>query len=131
MLASALYLGNMLGCLILPVLFTKCGAKWVNSLAVIGNAVTVAIIAFTNNYWIVMVSRALVGLFQVSAPYLCSHTFSMRKTLLGSIHRLLPGVDRSDGPSLVQDHLDLLLLHDRPPGRGPRLHLESPYCLGV
>ena len=67
MLASALYLGNMLGCLILPVLFKKCGAKWVNSLAVIGNAVTVAIIAFTNNYWAVMVSRALVGLFQVSA----------------------------------------------------------------
>jgi hypothetical protein len=66
MLASALYIGRMIGCFALPFLFAKCRAKWVNSISIIGNGVTVAIIGFTNNYWVVVTSRALVGVFMVS-----------------------------------------------------------------
>ena len=51
------------------------------------------------------------------------------KHFLGSIHSLLPGLDRPHGTILVQGHVDRVLLHDSPPGRGPRLHLEPPDCL--
>ncbi len=63
LLASSLYFGNMLGCLLLPVVFAFCSAKWVNIIGSIGNGITVSIITFTSNYWVILVSRVLVGVF--------------------------------------------------------------------
>lgn len=65
LLASALYLGNVLGSLLGPFIFGKIKAKNIIVISSIMNALMVAVFNFVTNYWILFSSRVLVGLFQV------------------------------------------------------------------
>lgn len=63
LLATGLYIGNVAGSLICPILFSKFKAKHVIVTAAILNAVAVSIFAIVENYWVIFASRMLTGLF--------------------------------------------------------------------
>lgn len=62
LLATGLYIGNVVGSLICPFLFAKMRAKHLIVGAAIINAASVAVFTFTQDYWIVFGSRIIVGL---------------------------------------------------------------------
>lgn len=63
MIPSALYFGNMIGCLVCPPAFNFLSAKKVNIFAAIFNAMFVSVFSFTSNFYAILVSRILVGVF--------------------------------------------------------------------
>jgi MFS family permease len=65
LLATALYIGNVAGSLLCPVLFAKLKAKHVLVVSAVMNAGAVCVFTFVNNYWIIFASRLVTGLFQV------------------------------------------------------------------
>ena len=65
LLATGLYIGNVVGSLICPFLFAKMKAKYLIVAAGIVNAGAVAVFTFIQDYWIVFASRIVVGLAQV------------------------------------------------------------------
>jgi predicted MFS family arabinose efflux permease len=65
LLSAALYLGNVVGSLITPKLFTIFKAKHLIVAAAIFNALAVGVFSITTDYWIIFSSRVLVGFFQV------------------------------------------------------------------
>lgn len=65
LLTGALYIGNISGSLVLPLILTKFRPKTVVIFAAIMNALTAGVFPLTKIYWIIFVSRVLVGIFQV------------------------------------------------------------------
>lgn len=63
LIATGLYIGNVVGSLISPFLFAKFHAKYILVLASIGNAVSVSLFAYIHNYWVFFTSRILAGFF--------------------------------------------------------------------
>ncbi len=62
LISSALYIGVVASSLICPFLFAKLKAKHIVVAAAIMNALTVAVFALVENYWVIFASRIFVGL---------------------------------------------------------------------
>jgi len=65
LLATGLYIGNVIGAVFCPVLFSSLKAKHILVVSAIMNGILVSIFAFINDYWMVFASRVLVGVFEV------------------------------------------------------------------
>jgi predicted MFS family arabinose efflux permease len=65
LLQSGLYVGNVIGSILSPVLFAKMQAKNIIVGSSILNALFVGVFAFTKNFWILFATRSFVGFFQV------------------------------------------------------------------
>ena len=65
LLATGLYIGNVIGSFLCPFLFSKMRAKHILVIAAVGNALTVAVFTFVKDYWVIFASRCFVGFFQV------------------------------------------------------------------
>lgn len=65
LLTAALYVGNVVGSLITPKILTLVKPKTAIVVAAVLNALAVGVFSITKNFWIIFVSRMLVGLFQV------------------------------------------------------------------
>ena len=63
LLATGLYIGNVIGSLICPWLFSKFQSKYIIIGATILNGLSVCIFALTTQYWVIFGSRCLAGLF--------------------------------------------------------------------
>ncbi len=66
LLTSGLYLGNVVGSIISPVLFAKFRAKHIMVTAALMNAASVIVFSFVKIYWVIFASRVLAGFFQVA-----------------------------------------------------------------
>ena len=64
LISTALYIGIVASSLICPFLFAKLKAKHIVVAAAIINALTVAVFALVENYWVIFASRILVGMSQ-------------------------------------------------------------------
>ena len=64
LLQSGLYIGNVLGSVISPKLFAKIEAKKTMVASAILNGLFVSAFAYIKNFWVLLVTRVLVGLFQ-------------------------------------------------------------------
>jgi predicted MFS family arabinose efflux permease len=65
LISSSIYIGNILGCLLFPLLLSKLNAKTVIVWASLLNALSVGIFSLTDLYWALIASRVLAGLSQV------------------------------------------------------------------
>lgn len=65
LISSSIYVGNVLGCLIFPLLLSKLNAKTVIVWASLLNALSVGVFSLTDLYWVLIASRVLAGLSQV------------------------------------------------------------------
>jgi predicted MFS family arabinose efflux permease len=65
LISSSIYIGNVLGCLIFPLLLSKSTAKPVVVWASLLNALSVSVFSLTDLYWALIASRVLAGLSQV------------------------------------------------------------------
>ena len=65
LISSSIYIGNVLGCLIFPLLLSKSTAKPVVVWASLLNALSVGVFSLTDLYWALIASRVLAGLSQV------------------------------------------------------------------
>jgi MFS family permease len=65
LLATALYIGNVVGAVFCPLLFSKVNAKYILIVSAIMNGLFVSVFAFTSDFWIVFGSRVIVGVFEV------------------------------------------------------------------
>ena len=66
LIASSLSIGNVIGTFIAPSVFGKLRAKHIVLLAVVLNSVSIAGVAFTDNFDLMVISRGLAGLFKVA-----------------------------------------------------------------
>ena len=64
LLQSGVYIGNVLGSLISPKLFAKIEPKKTMVASAILNGLFVSAFAFIKDFWVLLVTRILVGLFQ-------------------------------------------------------------------
>jgi hypothetical protein len=65
MIPSALYFGNMIGCLVCPPAFNFISAKKINIAAAVFNGIFVSVFSFTSNFYAILITRIMVGIFQV------------------------------------------------------------------
>ena len=65
LVASALYIGNIIGSLVCPSLFANMKAKHILVISAVMNGLCCGIFVLVSNYWIVFASRVLVGFFEV------------------------------------------------------------------
>lgn len=63
LLQAGLYVGNVIGSIISPVIFAKIQPKKTMVVSAILNGIFVGAFALTKNFWILFVTRAFVGLF--------------------------------------------------------------------
>lgn len=65
LISSSIFFGNVLGCLLFPILLSKSNAKTLIVWASIFNALSVSVFSLTDLYWALIASRVLAGLSQV------------------------------------------------------------------
>lgn len=65
LVATALYIGNVIGSLLCPSLFANMKAKHILIISAVMNGLCCGIFVLISNFWIVFVSRVLVGFFEV------------------------------------------------------------------
>ena len=63
LLAASIYIGNIIGSIICPFLFSKFQAKHITVISAVINALAVGVFSFTEDIWIIMASRIVTGLF--------------------------------------------------------------------
>lgn len=65
LLATAAYIGNVIGTVIAPFLFAKLKAKHIIVVAAILNGLSVGAFSILENFWIIFATRILGGFFKV------------------------------------------------------------------
>ena len=70
LLLSSLYIGNIIGTLICPLIFKRIHIKYIIVGAILSNAAFTIVFPLTKNYVGLFLSRILVGIFQVIIQYL-------------------------------------------------------------
>lgn len=75
LLESALYIGNIIGSLLCPVLFRVIHPKILILVATVFNALLLLPFCFTSYYWVLFGTRILVGLFQVTISIPVTHHY--------------------------------------------------------
>lgn len=65
LIATGLYIGNVAGSIVTPLIFAKLNTKLIIVVSAIFNALAVSVFALVTNYWVIFSSRILVGFFQV------------------------------------------------------------------
>jgi sugar phosphate permease len=66
LIEAAVYLGLTIGCLLCPVLFARLNPKLLLMLGVLSTSLCVSTWVFFANFWLLMTSRFLNGIFLVS-----------------------------------------------------------------